>query len=339
MPIVLKYPAPILLVLAVVLVSGPASNPWTVMLLFVLLPASTGMVEAATSTTLGSAASSSSICSKSASERSGVYPFSRGETRKVIRLSDWIPSSTRLTLIKLRVNRPAMTSKAIDSPICAVASPLRNRFAVRPPVDRPVCPFKVADRSGLVLCHAGSSPNSSPVASASAPVNRSIVASRRNSMMDVASGGSIDAIKASVQRATSRPPNPPNPASSHDSASSCRMSCPRVAPIDSRTAISPARSAVLASSKLAMFTQASSSTTPVTLSSRNNGGAASRRRLLCPRAPGVSAICLAANRSRVRSVRPCCKASSTSLMIATYGTLTPVLAASIDTPGDSLANR
>ena len=39
--------------------------------------------------------------------------------------------------------------------------------------------------------------------------------------MFVASGGSSDAISASVQRATSRPARPPSTASTHDSVSSC----------------------------------------------------------------------------------------------------------------------
>ena len=43
-------------------------------------------------------------------------------------------------------------------------------------------------------------------------------------------------------------------------AEQLRISCPRPAPIDSRTAISPARAAPRASSRLAMFAQAISST-------------------------------------------------------------------------------
>ena len=64
------------------------------------------------------------------------------------------------------------------------------------------------------------------------------------------------------------------PASSADSVRSCRTTCQRLAPIDSRTAISLARAAPRASSRLAMLAQAISSTKPVTASSSVSAGCA-----------------------------------------------------------------
>ena len=64
----------------------------------------------------------------------------------------------------------------------------------------------------------------------------------------------------SVAIATNSPAAPPHAASSHDSVRSCRISCRRVAPSDRRTAISPARAADRARSKLAMLAHAISST-------------------------------------------------------------------------------
>ena len=81
----------------------------------------------------------------------------------------------------------------------------------------------------------------------------------------------------SVQRATTRPSAPPIAASSADSVRSWRTTCQRLAPIDSRTAISLARDAPRASSRLAMLAQAISSTKPVTASSRVRAGCARRR--------------------------------------------------------------
>ena len=144
----------------------------------------------------------------------------------------------------------------------------------------------------------------------------------------------------SVQRATTRPSAPPSAASSADSVSSCRTSCQRLAPIDSRTAISLARAAPRASSRLAMLAQAISSTNAVTPSSSVSGGCARRRAmLLWPRAPGSTVTGLALKRAIVASLMPFCSGASTSLTMARYGTLTAALACSIVTPGFSRANR
>jgi hypothetical protein len=67
------------------------------------------------------------------------------------------------------------------------------------------------------------------------------------------------------------------------------MSCQRVAPSESRTAISSDRFAPRARSRFAMLAQAMSSTIPVMQSSRSNGVRVSRCTELCPRRPSVSA--------------------------------------------------
>ena len=74
-----------------------------------------------------------------------------------------MPSSTRLTFIRLLVNSPAQTSSAIEIAIWIVASEARNHFADLPPPGWPAWPFSVVSRLGLVLCQAGNSPKSRPV--------------------------------------------------------------------------------------------------------------------------------------------------------------------------------
>ena len=64
----------------------------------------------------------------------------------MIDVSAFNPRSTRLTLNRLRVNRPADTSSAIDSAICAVASDVRKRAADRAPDGWPLCPFERRDQ-------------------------------------------------------------------------------------------------------------------------------------------------------------------------------------------------
>ena len=77
------------------------------------------------------------------------------------------------------------------------------------------------------------------------------------------------------------------------------MSCRRLAPSESRTAISPARAADRASSRLAIFAQAISSTNAVTPSSSVSGAFASRDTELWPRDPGSRVSCFALNRAIV----------------------------------------
>ncbi len=103
-------------------------------------------------------------------------------------------------------------------------------------------------------------------------------------------------------------------ASRHDSVSSWTMRCRRLAPIESRMAISPARPAERASSRLAMFAQAMRMTKTVTPRSRVSPLRASRATDVCPRAPFSTVIAFARNFCMVWSLMPVCSGASTSFM-------------------------
>jgi hypothetical protein len=194
----------------------------------------------------------------------------------VSRLSIFKPRSTRVTFIRLRVNRPAATSSAIDSAICAVASDVLNRAAARAPEGWPDWPFMMLWRSGRLLCSAGKIPKSRPVAMVTAAAKSRTVVSSRTGIVAAGSGGNMAAMPRSVQLATTRPAIPPKSASKTDSVRSCAMSLHRLAPIDRRMAISPARAAARASSRFAMLAQAMSSTSAVTPRRSVSGALASR---------------------------------------------------------------
>ena len=153
-------------------------------------------------------------------------------------------------------------SSAIDSAICAVTSEVRNRAADARARRLPGLGLDADTRSGFVLCSAGNRPKMNPVAIDSAAAKSDDASLQLELQRLAASGGSSDAISASVHRATTRPAMPPSTASTHDSVSSCTSRWRRLAPSDSRMAISVARPAPRASSRLAMFAQAMSSTMP-----------------------------------------------------------------------------
>ena len=164
----------------------------------------------------------------------------------VTTLSTFRPRSTRLTLNRLLAKRPAATSSAIESAICAVASEVRKRAAAaRARRLAGLALERRRRRSGRVLCSAGKRPKSRPVPSVSAAGEEQHRSRRaRAAATSAASGGSSDAI--SVER----PPRDEQAGERRrarrarsDSVSSCAISCRRLAPSDSRTAISPARAA------------------------------------------------------------------------------------------------
>ncbi len=130
------------------------------------------------------------------------------------------------------------------------------------------------------------------------------------------SGGSSETTSTSVQYATTTPPTPPRTASSDDSVRSCPIKRARLAPIESRMAISPARAVDRASSRFAMFTQAMSSTNAVTPSSRRSGIFALSGTELWPRPPGARTIGFARKRAIVCALMSYCSGASTSLMMA-----------------------
>ena len=210
-----------------------------------------------------------------------------------------MPRSTRLTLTRLLTKNPAAASSIIDSAICAVASTIRNRLAPRAPDGWPAWFFKVDTRSGRVLCSAGKRPNSRPVPMVSPPAKSSAGGLIENAIVCAASAGISDMMRRSVQCATSSPASPPNAASSSDSISSCPIRRARPAPSDRRMAISLARAADRASSRLAMFAQAISSTNPVTLRRSSSGVFATVRVELWPRPPGSTTIVLSRNLASV----------------------------------------
>ena len=183
-------------------------------------------------------------------------------------LSVLIPSSTRLTLIKLLRKKPDAASSSIDNAICVVARASRKREAPRAPEGWPDALFSVEIRSGRVLCSAGNSPKSSPVPTVSAAAYSMASGLTRKSIVCATCAGSSDMMKTSVHFATKSEARPPNAASRRDSVSSWPIRRVRLAPMESRTAISVARAAERASSRLAMLAHAISRTSPVTLSSR-----------------------------------------------------------------------
>ena len=146
-------------------------------------------------------------------------------------------------------------------------------------------------------------------------------------------------MKRSVQRAATSPAAPPRTASRHDSVSSCVTSCRRVAPSESRTAISEARAADRASSKFAMLAHAISRTTPVTPRRRNRGTPTLSCIPLCPRRPSLIGSGLATNRARVRSLRSVWSGASTSVRMLRYRGAIAARAWSMDTSGFRRANR
>ncbi len=118
-----------------------------------------------------------------------------------------------------------------------------------------------------------------------------------------------------VQRATSTLAPPPSTARRHDSTSSWLMTRPRLAPSESRTAISIARLAPRASSRLAMLAQAISSTSAVSPKSSVIGSFDSLWTELWPRRPSARTIALALKRRMVCPLMPFWSGASTSPMI------------------------
>ena len=103
---------------------------------------------------------------------------------------------------------------------------------------------------------------------------------------------------ASVQYAMTTLTIPPSTASSTDSVRTCVMSCRRVAPSESRTAISVVRFAARASSRLAMLAQAMSSTMPVTAKSSVSGSRDAVIAELWPLRPSLSVMTCGAESCR-----------------------------------------
>jgi hypothetical protein len=173
----------------------------------------------------------------------------------------------------------------------------------------------VVTSSGRVLFRAGKMPKSSPVPMESAAAKRITMGRIPTWSMSLPSAGRMDAMRLSVQCATSRLAMPPISARTVDSVSSWPSRRRRVAPSESRTAISMLRPAPRASSRLAMFAQAMSSTVPVIPMRRRMGVRASPCIELCPRAPSSTVISRCRNSAIRCSLIPSCSGASTSLTI------------------------
>src|SRR5262249_10640980 len=147
-------------------------RPWIVTLLPQLLPVISGTIEAATPRTPGIAASSASTRSNNAWDCSLEYPFSDGEIEKVTRFSARIPRSTRVRFTKLLRNSPVGISSTADTVTCAHTNACRTRAVPRVPEDCPASSFNVTPSDDRAASHAGYSPNSRPVSSESAMLER-----------------------------------------------------------------------------------------------------------------------------------------------------------------------
>ena len=116
-------------------------------------------------------------------------------------------------------------------------------------------------------------PKTMPVTSVRTKVNDRM---RQSGSARISSGVSSDGISPSsprvIQRASRRPRAPPAIESIRLSIRSCRISCPREAPSDSRTAISRWRAKARAISRFATLAQAISSTSPTMHISTSSGG-------------------------------------------------------------------
>ena len=163
----------------------------------------------------------------------------------------------------------------------------------------PDCPFSVDTRSGRVLCSAGKSPKRRPVPMVSAAANRTT---------GVLELEGEDLRRLRRQQRHDQPQRPVRDEDAGDAAEHREQQrlgqeladeVPRGSRRStSRTAISPARAAERASSRLAMFAQAISRTKPVTPSSMQSGVlASSARGALARDRPASTSISLLRNRS------------------------------------------
>ena len=110
---------------------------------------------AVTEVTPGRAASSSSARRKRVMLSSSSYPFNWGEMLKATMPSVRIPSSIRLTFMRLLAKSPAPTRRAMERAIWTVTREVRKRAAERDPEGCPEKSFSAVTRSGRVLWRAG----------------------------------------------------------------------------------------------------------------------------------------------------------------------------------------
>src|ERR1035441_3047650 len=188
------------------------------------------------------------------------------------------------------MNRPAPINSSRDTVTWATTRDLRSR-ACPVPVTDPAWLLSVGATSGLVAFNAGTSPNSSPVMSATAKLNSRMrpsgVAARPSG---VAPCGRKLSIAFTPAYAMATPATPPVSASSTLSTSSWRTICPRPAPSARRTAISRWRPAARTSRRLATLPHAISNTSATMPMSTPSGRAIWLRRKERPVAAGMKSI-------------------------------------------------
>ena len=169
---------------------------------------------------------------------------------------------TSSTRTRLRINRPAPTSRTQANATSDTTSALRIDFRRRPSVDPRLASFSASWSAEVCGCSAGASPKTTPVRIATATVNPRTVASIRRP----ASKGMLTASRCASARvpaiASNTPSRPPVPASTSPSVSICATSRRRPAPSAVRMAISFCRAAVRASSRFERFAHTISITMP-----------------------------------------------------------------------------
>ena len=154
-----------------------------------------------------------------------------------------MPRSTRLTFTRLlREEAGRDQQRHRERDLRRRQRRAEPRGAARAPDGWPACPFSVESRSGRVLCSAGNRPNRRPVPSVSAPRRAAPVPS----IVERERRGRLGRQHRGDQVAASTAPRPgPRRRRARRAAAIRRaagaIELPRLAPIDSRTAISLAR--------------------------------------------------------------------------------------------------
>ena len=129
------------------------------------------------------------------------------------------------------------------------------------------------------------------------------------------SGGSSEMTSTSVQCATTMPAIPPSTASSSDSVRSCPIKRARLAPIESRMAISPARGRSR-EQQVRDVGAGDEQHERRDAKHRRSGVFASSGTELWPRPPGARRMGFARKRAIVCALMSFCSGASTSLMMA-----------------------
>src|ERR1700761_403035 len=172
------------------------------------------------------------------------------------------PGSTVCAARKLRMKSPEQTSSS-DSAICATPSALESRAFLTLPVLAPESSFSTAIGERSLARIAGSTPNITPASSEIKNVTSSTVPfAEIFSTIGIPDGGINRENDPAVQAVISIASPPASTASSVLSTKNCRTTRQRVAPTESRIAISRRRPTLRTKIRFATFAHASSNTNP-----------------------------------------------------------------------------